>query len=143
MLLEQILLRFKNLSANRELKYSLTSPASENEIMETEQRLGVSFPAQVKSFYQHCNGLHVDDPQLEILPIERLDFSFPQHLHFATLDSNHRLYFNVSKMNDADQWDIVTADGFLVTVTMASFWSNRMWTWIEKRRPIWEEQRAT
>jgi hypothetical protein len=105
--------------------------------------LGVSFPAQVKSFYQHHNGLRVDEPQIEILPIECLDFAFPNRLHFATLDSNHHLYFDVSKINDADQWDIVTANGVLVTVTMASFWSNRMWEWIDKRRPIWEEQWAT
>ena len=143
MLLEQIPSRFKNLSSHRALKHYLASPASEAEIMEAERRLGVSFPAQVKSFYQHYNGLSVDDPQLEVLPIERIDFASPKLLHFATLDGRHNLYFDVSKMNDADQWDIVNTDGFPVTVTMASFWTNRMWAWIDKRRAIWKEEGAT
>jgi hypothetical protein len=139
MLLEQIHSRFNNLSQDRELKYYLGTPATEPEILKTEQRLGVSFPAQVESFYKYYNGLRVDDPQLEILPIERLTFALPNRLHFATVDNNRHLFFDVSAMNAADQWTVVTADDFQVTLTMASFWSIRMWTWIEKRRPIWVE----
>jgi cell wall assembly regulator SMI1 len=121
MLLEQIPSRFMNLSSQRQLKYVLGNPAPESKIKETEQRLGVSFPAQVKSFYRHYDGLRVDDPQLEILPIEQIELGSTELLHFATFDGNHHLYFNVSRVNEAEQWDIVTADGFRVTVTMARF----------------------
>ena len=64
----------------------------------------------------------------------------PNRLHFATLNGNEQLYFDVSRINEAKQWDIVTADGFRVTLTMASFWSIRMWSWIEKMRPIWQPE---
>ncbi|HEX6190115.1 MAG TPA: SMI1/KNR4 family protein [Pyrinomonadaceae bacterium] len=143
MLLEEIPLRFKNASSRRELRYSLATPASDSEIMQAEQRLGTLFPQQVKLFYQHYNGVRIDDPPLEILAVNEITYFSSNLLHFATLDGGHHLHFDISKLNAAEQWDIVTTDGFCVTLTMASFWSNRMWAWIEKRRPIWHEERAT
>lgn len=120
--LEQLPSRFSNLSQNRELKYSLASPASVDEVARGEQTLGLSFPAQVKLFYRSYNGLRVEEPHLEVLPVERLSVSMPNRLHFATLNDTVRLYFDVSRINEAEQWDIVAADGFRVTLTMASFW---------------------
>jgi hypothetical protein len=143
MLLDEIPLRFKNLSSHRELRYSLGSPASDSNLADAEQRLGAQFPKPVRSFYQHYNGLHVDDPRLEIFAVAEITSSSHGLLHFATLDGDRDLHFNTSKLNAAEQWAIVTTDGFCVTLSMASFWSNRMWSWIEKRRPIWQEERAT
>ncbi|HID99041.1 MAG TPA: SMI1/KNR4 family protein [Thiotrichaceae bacterium] len=34
-----------------------------NDIEETESRLEVNFPEQVKSFYKHINGMAVDEPK--------------------------------------------------------------------------------
>ena len=143
MQLEQLPSRFSKLSQNRELKYSLAGPASDEELREAEQRLGLSFPGQVSLFYRSYNGLRVEEPQLEVFPVERLSLSIPNRLHFATLNGIEHLYFDVSRINEADQWDIVAADGFRVTLTVASFWSNRMWSWIERKRPIWQPEAAT
>jgi len=140
--LEQLPSRFSNLSQNRELKYSLASPASDEEVSRGEHELGLSFPAQVRLFYRSYNGLRVAEPHLEVLPVEQLSLSMPNRLHFATLNGSEHLYFDVSRINEADQWDIVAADGFRVTLTMASFWSTRMWSWIEKKRPIWQPEAA-
>ena len=108
-----------------------------------EQRLGAQFPPQVRSFYQHYDGLRVEEPQLEILSVDEMEFAAPNLLHFATLDGRHRLHFDTANINAAEQWNIVTSDGFCVTLSMASFWSHRMWTWIENQRPIWEAERTT
>jgi len=140
MLLKEIASRFSNLSKSRSLTYFLANPALDGEIARTEQLLGVSFPEQVNNFYRHFNGLRVDVPYLEIFPLERLSYATPERLHFATLDGSQHLYFDVSHINEAEQWDIVAADGFCLTLTMASFWSNRMWSWIEKQRAIWKEE---
>ena len=140
--LEQITSRFQKVSKQRQLKYSLAGAASEEDILTVEQRLSLSFPEQVKLFYRHFNGLRVDDPQLEVLPIERLDFASPNRLHFATLDGNREIFFDVSHINEASQWDIVALDDYRVTFTMASFWTNKIWAWIEKRRPIWQNEAA-
>ena len=142
MQLEHIPSRFQKLSEQGALNYSLASSASDEEILRAEQRLAVSFPAQVKLFYRSFNGLQVDDPALEISPIEQLYFASPNRLHFATLDGRRSLYFDVSYINEAEQWDIVAADDYRVTLTMASFWSNKIWAWVEKRRAIWQERQG-
>ncbi len=142
MVLEQLRSRFLNLSATSGLKFSLGAPASESEIAAVEQRLGLVMPTQIRSFYLHYNGLKVDDPRVDVFRIEHLVFSLPNRLEFALLGDSH-LYFDVSGINEANQWDIVTTDGRRVTLTLASFWSNRMWSWIEKRRPICQDEVAT
>ena len=140
--LEQLPSRFSNLSQNRELKYSLASPASDEEVARGEQKLCLSFPAQVRLFYRSYNGLRVEEPHLEVFPVERLTLFMPNRLHFATINGSEHLYFDVSRINEAEQWDIVAADDYRVTLTMASFWSTRMWSWIEKKRPIWQPEAA-
>ena len=137
--LDQVPSRFQKLAAKREVSYSLSAPASDEEILRTERRLGVSFSEQVRLFYRSFNGLRVDDPQLEVLPLERLNLASPNRLHFATLAGSRPLYFDVSRLNEAGQWDILAEDGYRVTLTMASFWSNKIWAWVEKRRAIWRE----
>jgi cell wall assembly regulator SMI1 len=119
--------------------YHLPGPASELEISSSEQRLNVSFPAQVRQFYQNYNGLRVENPPLEILPMETLNLTSGDRLHFATVDSQHRVFFDVSKINVAGQWDIRSEDDFQITMTMASLWSVKIWAWLRYRKRIWCE----
>ena len=52
---------------------------------------------------------------------------------------SERLGFDLRRRNDAEQWDILNVDtGFRVTLTMASFWSNKVLAWVDKRRAVWE-----
>jgi cell wall assembly regulator SMI1 len=131
--------RFQKLTCRLRLNYSLADPASDDDILRAEQRLGVLFPTQIKLFYRRFNGLCVDEPQLEVFPVERLEFASPKRLHFATVDNVHRLFFDVSHNNAAGQWNILTDADYLVTLTMASFWSNKIWAWVERRREIWHD----
>lgn len=107
---------------------------------EAEQSLAVVFPSQVRDFYQFYNGLRVEEPHLEILSIEEIRYQKAPLLHFATVNREHQVCFDTSRINEAGQWDIVTADGHRITLTMASFWSNKLWAWIDKRRHIWESE---
>ncbi len=124
--LEHVPSRFQKLAEKHGLNYSLASPTSGEEILRAERHLGVSFPEQVRLFYRSFNGLRVAEPPFEVLPVERLYFASPNRLHFATLDGGRPLYLDVSHLNEAEQWDIVSADGYRVTLTMASFWSNKI-----------------
>lgn len=133
--LEQLPLRLQKLG----LDSHLSGPAPESEILSAERRLNVSFPDQVRQFYESHNGLRVEDPHLEVLPMEMLDLTSPDRLHFATVDSNHRLFFDVSQVNAAGQWDIRGEDDYLVTLTMASFWSNKIWEWLVRKKRIWSD----
>jgi cell wall assembly regulator SMI1 len=140
MRLEHLRLQFQERERHGAFSCCVAPPASDEDILEAEQRLNVSFPQQVKMFYQCLNGLRVESPPLEILPIERLHRDSEARLHFATLDGSRQLFFDTSHLNEAAQWDIIGADGFRVTLTMASFWSNKIWAWIDKRRAIWQDE---
>lgn len=124
--------------AARKVRYDLGLPAGASRIAQNEGRLKLRFPDQVRLFFLHYDGLSVEDPPLEIFPVEQITYLAPQRLHFATVDRHHRLCFDVSGLNTAGQWDIVSfPDGYLVTMSMASLWSNKIWHWIDKCRPIW------
>ena len=140
MQLEHFALQLEKLSQQCGLNYSLGNAAPEDNISQAEEKLGVSFPSKVLLFYRSFNGLRVENPQLEVLPIEQLNFVFPNRLHFATVDGKHRLYFDTSQINVAGQWNILAEDGYCVTLTMPAFWSSYIWKWIRSRRVIWEEE---
>lgn len=134
--LHQISRRFEKLAQNG-LEYHLGPPATAAAIDAAESRLEVRLPEQVRRFYSAFDGLEVVDPPFKLFPLSELhrDGSL---LEFCRCDGIHRLAFDTSQLNPRDQWFIVNADtGYRVTFTMASFWSVRMWSWIELGRPIW------
>jgi hypothetical protein len=130
----------EKLSKEKGLTISLNAGSSEKQILDAEIRLNIRLPEQVKLFYFHFNGLQVDNPELEILPLARLSLRFPSRLHFAVFDGKHNIYFDVSKTNEAGQWNIVSENDYLITLTMASFWSNKIWRWLEHRKAIWTDE---
>jgi cell wall assembly regulator SMI1 len=97
MRLEHLRLQFQERERRGEFSCCVSPPASHEDISEAEQRLKVSFPQQVKMFYQCLNGLRVESPPLEILPIDRLHRDSETRLHFATLDDSRPLYFDTSR----------------------------------------------
>ena len=120
--------------------FHLCDPASEDEISVTERRLAISLPHQIKLSYQHYNGFSVENPPLEILPLNALSYQADSKIHFATFNKSAKVCFDSNSLNQAGQWSILNCqDDYLITLTMASFWSNKVFAWIDKRRKIWTE----
>ncbi|MFP2958324.1 hypothetical protein ACLEPN_10910 [Myxococcus sp. 1LA] len=129
-------------SASRGLAVVFQPPASSEALQALSERLGGPLPFQVELFLRAHDGLIVREPALSILPCAEWTH-VGCFMHFATVDGQHRLGFDTGRRNDADQWDIVHVDtGERVTLTMASFWSNKVFAWLDKRRPIWEPRGA-
>jgi hypothetical protein len=123
------------------LKFKVRKPAIESAIVAFEERNRITMPQQVKLFYLMCNGLKVAAPSLEIKSIEELNIDEMGKIIFAVIDKRHRICFDVSKNNATPQWAILNYDtGFIVTLTMASFWTNKIFAWLDKRRTIWKEE---
>ena len=119
------------------LEYRILPGASRAGMDAAERRLGVSFPTQVRLFYGAVDGIEVVDPPFKLYALSEMKRDGPL-LEFCLCHRVHRLAFDTVEINNAGQWFIVNAEtGYRITSTMASFWSIRMWTWIEKRRPIW------
>jgi len=126
-------------AAKWEMAYTLHPPASEDQVTETEQRLGVTFHEQVRRFYLFCDGFEICVPHFQVNSISRLSYVRASLIHLATVDHEHRLAFDTSALNEAGQWSVVNVDtGFRVTYTMASIWSNKVWVWVDWGRRIWE-----
>ncbi|MFP2897604.1 hypothetical protein [Corallococcus sp. 4LFB] len=115
----------------------LGAPVAEDVLLSSERHLGVEFPAGVRLFYRAHNGLSVSTPALEIHPVEKLERR-GELVRFARFSEGIEVAFRVDVRNEANEWTIVNAEtGFVVTLTMASFWSNKVFAWLERGRRIW------
>lgn len=114
-------------------------PATSIEISSAEERMHVKFPQQVHDFYQTCNGIYFPSPFLEILPLDQIHFVKGKlYLKFCIMEKGEVICFDTSSLNEAGQWFIKgLSEDFIITFTMASFWSNKVWNWLEKQSPKW------
>lgn len=130
-----------NLKKRRErngLQFTLNTGASPELISEAEMSLG-HLPEQVRLFYSHFNSCTVDTPALRIEPIEDLRKDEEGKIPFCRLGQDIVLSFEANKINEAGQWTIQNHDtSYVVTLTMASFWSNKIFGWLDRERRIWE-----
>ena len=133
-----VLDRFRRQHERTGLRFAAGQPASQATIADAAKRLGLTFPPEVAAVYAQADGLTVEDPALEVLPIRRLTFIAPHQLHFGTVDGRHELCFDTSALNAAGQWTVVEPkSGYEITLSLGSFWSNKIWKWIDQRRPFW------
>lgn len=138
--LEQFSVNFEKRHNVAGLRATLRPAASASAFESAEARIGRSLPNQVHAFYSQCNGFVVQEPPFEVLPIENLFIDDQSHIHFATANGLHRIAFDCSHLNEATQWDIIdAATGRRITFTMASFWSNKIWKWIDRRQEFWRD----
>jgi hypothetical protein len=122
-------------------QFHIGGSASEALITETEIRLGAKFPQDIKLFYLQCNGFSVIQPAIKVLSLAELEIDFARHIGFAIIDNKHTVCFDASNKIEAEQWSILNqSTGFCITLTMKSFCYNKCFAWIDKRRPIWENE---
>jgi hypothetical protein len=141
MKLEEFETSLKNRAERSRVQYTLNPAASAQEILDAEVRLG-KLPEQVCLFYSRFNGLLISQPFLEILSLESLNKDQNGKVPFCTFGNEATLCFNTTGLNEADQWTIENYKSqYVVTLTMASFWSNKIFAWLDQRRHIWEEEK--
>lgn len=137
MIIEHLAINFEKRKNKNSLNFCLGDPAPEDLIKAKENELDVSLPDQIKMFYTNYNGLKVENPHIEILSIEKLSKKGSKIL-FCYINKSMSLCFETKKINQARQWDIVNCvDNYLITLTFSSFWSNKIWAWIDKQTKIW------
>ena len=142
MQIEHVKLNFERKSEALGFEYALFKPASADDLLETETRFGVNIPEIVKLFYKNYNGLEVYNPKLLLFPLKEWAPKSNDLIHFATVNEEHHLCFDTLKLNKANQWSILNCKtNYLVTYSMSSFWSNKIWNWVVKQRTIWKEEK--
>jgi len=142
--LEHFQTNFEKRSEESDLQFVMGAGASDSSIDEAAGRLGVSLPEQIRLFYASFNGVTVSSPSFEILPLNQLDSDEGCLIHFATADKTNRICLDRSSTNEAGQWDILGPDdGYIITHTFSSFWSNKNWKWIDRGIPFWRSDWLT
>jgi hypothetical protein len=125
-----------------ETEYHIECGISDAKIDEVQEAIGKKLPEQVKMFYKSCNGLSVNQ-KLEIYEINKLNIS-DGILEFALFNGKYPVGFDISHINDAGQWSIINVETkFVITQTMASFLTNKIWAWLLRGRKIWAEEKYT
>lgn len=120
-------------------KYRLGKPLQLSDIKTIEIKLGVLIPEKIKDFYMVANGLITSNPNFEIIELDLLTVEAGL-IHFATFDTVNQVFFNVAELNSAGEWSIVSKDtNYQITLTISSFWTNKIWHWIEQNHKIWRE----
>ncbi len=138
--IDHLIGNFEKRRVKKNLVYKIGEPASENQIKNVEAKLEVLFPDQLRMFYSHYNGLKVEEPPLEIFNVEKL-VKINNLIHFSNINKDIKICFDCKELNQAKQWNIINYDdGYRITLTFASFWSNKIWAWIDKKREIWAEE---
>lgn len=131
---------FERLKVEYSISYEFGSSNCLDDISKTEEKFDLVFPLQIKEFYINYDGMYVKDPAFEVYPLDKLR-KIKDYLIFAKFNNEFEVAFDISRINRADQWNIVNIEnGFCVTLTMASFWSNKIPAWIIRERKIWDKE---
>ena len=97
-----------------------------------------SLPESVAGFYRRCDGFVIAHPAIELLPLREL-WWFGPRLVFARFDQVEAIAFETTSLNQAGQWNIVhPGTGYLITLTLASFLTNKIFAWVHRGRRVWE-----
>ncbi len=117
--------------------YKLGKRLELKDFIDVESSLNIKIPERVKDLYLVANGLKTTNPDFELVEISswKVDSGL---IHFATFDNFSRVYFKITELNQASEWTILNAeDHYEITLTISSFWSNKIWHWIEQGKRIW------
>jgi hypothetical protein len=108
----------------------------------TVKGMKINFPGNILCFYDVIRCLNIEKPHhLEILSIENMSIIENRYLHFSTINSVEKIYFDMSKTNSANEWNIINlSNNFEITLTIGSFLTNKVWAWIDRGREIWKEE---
>jgi hypothetical protein len=104
-----------------------------------EKRNEIEIPLKIKEFMLVANGLKTFNPDFEIIDFNSWEFR-DRFIHFATFDKKHKIVFDTRKLNSANEWTILNEkDNYEITLTISSFWSNKIWHWLQQRHEIWTD----
>ena len=104
-----------------------------------EKKNGIKIPLNIKKFMLIANGLKTFNPDFEIIDFNLWELR-DNFIHFAIFDNKHKIVFDTRKLNDANEWTILSEkNNYKITLTISSFWSNKIWHWLKEKHEIWAD----
>ena len=88
--------------------------------------------------FQYVDGYCIQKDDREIVfKLALLDYKY---LQFAQID-DVIIAVDLRKTNGANEWDIINYETkYVITKTFESFFANKVWAWIDRKRTFWKEE---
>lgn len=99
-------------------------------------------PANLKLVLEKLNGLNIKSNQRNLQFLCKKNyFQNKFYLKFVQIGEDINIGFDLTQYNEAREWNIINIDsGFVITKTLSSFLTNKVWAWIDRGREIWKEE---
>lgn len=134
-----VLQLYKLKQSNPDFVFSFGNPLQQAESKLTEDKLQIQIPPKTKAFITKVNGLRTTNPQFELIDLRIWEIKNGL-IHFATFDRVHAVCFDTTEINNAGEWNIVNRDsGYVLTLSISSFWSNKIWHWLKHNLKVWAD----
>lgn len=103
--------------------------------------LDLKFPQPVINFYTEIEFLKIIEPKyFEIIDLMHFEIIDNKYLFFSIV-GDEKICFDISNINSAGEWDIIClSNNFLITKTLSSYLTNKIWAWIDRGREIWRSE---
>ena len=88
--------------------------------------------------FQYVDGYRIIKDDREI--VFKLALLNNNYLQFAKID-DVIIAVDIRKTNEANEWNIVNYETkYVITKTFESFFANKVWAWLDRKRVIWKEE---
>lgn len=78
---------------------------------------------------------------IELLNSSKFEMIENRFLMFSKINNTEIICFDTFNINSAHEWDIVNySNKFVITKTISSFITNKIWAWIDRGRTIWDAE---
>lgn len=138
--IEQFIKRLeKTQQTQKGFEYKLGKLLELVDFMTFEKKVGFEIPSKIKGFYAVANGLITTNPDFKIIEFNSWVIE-DDLIHFATFDNTIKVYFVITELNNANEWTIINkSNNYVMTLSISSFWSNKIWHWLEQKHKIWAD----
>ena len=107
-------------------------------VLQTEKSIVNCQNALTLALFKYIDGYRIKKEDREI--VFKLALLNNNYLQFAQID-DVIIAVDLRKTNGANEWDIINYETkYVITKTFESFFANKVWAWIDRKRTIWKEE---
>lgn len=101
----------------------------------------INIPPNINSYINSYQPVIIKNNErvIELLHSSKFEMFENRFLMFSKINNIEIICFDTFNINFAHEWDIVNySNKFVITKTISSFITNKIWAWIDRGRVIWD-----
>lgn len=107
-------------------------------VLQTEKSIVNCQNSLTLALFKYIDGYCIKKEDREI--VFKLAFLNNNYLQFAQID-NIVIVVDIQKTNEANEYNIINYETkYVITKTFESFFANKVWAWIDRKRTFWKEE---